>query len=158
MMTHTSLQRVTTLLAPWTTSTETPEPHRLDVKLAMANLLPAVASLNVACWGYLAAITGLDAGVDAGELEVLYHFCAGPDVVTLRVRTSREKAVVPSVCSMIPSASPLERELSEMFGIEVAGTPDPDRLYLPDDWPQGAFPLRKDFSVPHAKESNNDDR
>jgi len=149
---HTTLQSAATLLVSWATDSETPEPIRLDVKLAMADLLPAVASLNVAEWGHLAAITGLDRGIDIGEIEVLYHFCAGPTVVTLRVRTPREKAVIPSVCSMIPSASPFERELSEMFGIEVVGTPDPARLYLPDDWPESAFPLRKDFIDPHIRE------
>jgi NADH-quinone oxidoreductase subunit D len=31
-----------------------------------------------------------------------------------------------------------------MFGVDVVGTPNPDRLFLPDDWPDGVYPLRKD--------------
>ena len=48
-----------------------------------------------------------------------------------------------------------ERELSEMFGITVVGTPNPDRLFLPDDWPTDAPPLRKDFIVPDPKRAGS---
>jgi Ni,Fe-hydrogenase III component G len=65
-------------------------------------------------------------------------------VLTLRVPTAREAASVPSVCGLIPSASVFERELVEMFGITVVGTPDNSRLFLADDWPDGIYPLRKD--------------
>jgi Ni,Fe-hydrogenase III component G len=34
-----------------------------------------------------------------------------------------------------------------MLGLTVTGTPDPSRLFLPDDWPDGVYPLRKDFVV-----------
>jgi Ni,Fe-hydrogenase III component G len=37
-----------------------------------------------------------------------------------------------------------ERELAEMFGILVFGIPNSYALYLPDDWEQGVYPLRKD--------------
>ena len=58
---------------------------------------------------------------------------------------------VPSVCAIIPSASFFERELIEMFGITVDGTPNRDRLFLPDDWPQGVYPLRKDFKMEECR-------
>jgi Ni,Fe-hydrogenase III component G len=32
-----------------------------------------------------------------------------------------------------------------MFGNTVAGTPNTARLFLPDEWPDGVYPLRKDF-------------
>jgi Ni,Fe-hydrogenase III component G len=133
------------LLAPWAKATGTPEPDRLDVELAPGDLLGAVAALREARWGYLAAITGLDLGAEAAEIELLYHFCAGPAVLTLRVRTPRDAPAVASICGVIPSASVFERELSEMFGVTVAGTPDTNRLFISDDWPAGVYPLRKDF-------------
>lgn len=146
MNTEKALQTAKTLLARWAEETETPEPNRLDVRLATADLLSAVKMLQGTEWGYLAAITGLDLGADAGELEGLYHFCAGAAVVTLRVRTPRAAPTLPSVCAIIPSASFYERELSEMLGVTVVGTPDPARLFLPDDWPEGVYPLRKDLA------------
>jgi Ni,Fe-hydrogenase III component G len=46
---------------------------------------------------------------------------------------------------VVPGAEVFERELREMFGIEITGLHTPDRLYLPDDWPAGVYPMRKDF-------------
>jgi Ni,Fe-hydrogenase III component G len=132
----------------WTTETNHPEPNRLDVKLTkVEDLIPITVALRVKRLGYLAAISGLDLGPEVGELEVLYHFCTAAAVVTLRVRLPRENPRVPTLCKVIPSAEPFERELSEMFGITVEDLPNPMRLYLPDDWPEGKYPLRKDFDV-----------
>ena len=142
-----ALQRASTLLAPWAQSVNLPEPNRLDVSIETSDLVVTTATLSEARWGYLTAITGLDLGVEAGLIEVLYHFCAGPAVVTLRVGIPRTTPSVPSICSIIPSAGFFERELSEMFGLVVVGTPNPDRLYLPDDWPADVYPLRKDFDM-----------
>jgi len=130
----------------WKMETDAPEPNRLDVTLtSIDDLVPMVVALRVKRLGYLAAITGLDLGSESGELEVMYHFCTAAAVITLRVRVSREQASVPSLCSVIPSAEAFERELSEMFGVEVTGLPNPLRLYLPDDWPENVYPLRKDM-------------
>ena len=141
---ETALQAASELLAPWATEPAHPEPNRLDATMAAADLVAAVAALDDARWGNLTAITGLDLEA-AAVIEVLYHFCAGAAVVTLRVQTPRADARVPSVCGVIPSATLFERELSEMLGVKVAGTPNSDRLFLPDDWPDGVYPLRKDF-------------
>jgi Ni,Fe-hydrogenase III component G len=66
-------------------------------------------------------------------------------VTALRVRLPRERAVVDTLSEIIPSAEPFERELSEMFGITIKGLRAPKHIYLPDEWPEGAYPLRKDF-------------
>jgi Ni,Fe-hydrogenase III component G len=104
-------------------------------------------------WPYLSAITGLDEPPSTGEgepeqegqIELLYHFCRGPYILTLRIRLPYSRPVVPSVCSLIPYATLYERELIEMFGVEIEGTPSKARLLLPDDWPEGVYPLRKSF-------------
>lgn len=150
MSTDAALQAAQTLLAPWTRAAHTPEPNRLDITLAAGDLPQAVAALQERPWGYLSAITGLDLGPASGEIEVLYHFCSRAAVVTLRVRASRESPSVPSVCAAIPSASLFERELSEMLGVTVVHTPNPDRLFLPEDWPKGVYPLRKDAPLSEA--------
>jgi Ni,Fe-hydrogenase III component G len=145
MNTDTELKTAGELLAAWTIEKTTPEPNRLDLIVEAGNLVPAVRALvDSAHWGYLAGITGLDLGLEAGLMEVLYHFCAGAAVVTLRVRTPRDDASVPSICDVIPSASFYERELREMMGVEVAGLTNRDHLFLPDDWTEDVYPLRKD--------------
>lgn len=142
-----ALEQAQELLVGRVREWHTPEENRLDAQVAPVNLLPAVKVLDDYEWGYLVAITGLDHGTETGEMEVLYHFCRGPAVLTLRITISRQHAAVPSICTVIPYASVFERELAEMFGIEVYGTPDSARLFLPDDWPEGVFPLRKDAEL-----------
>jgi NADH:ubiquinone oxidoreductase subunit C len=135
------------LLTEWAKATTKPTANRLDVQIEAADLPQAAQTLRQARWGFLTAITGLD-DLKANELEVLYHFVNGAANVNLRVRIPRENASIPSVCSSFTGATFFERELSEMFGITVVGTPNPDRLFLPDQWPTDAPPLRKDFVMP----------
>jgi NADH:ubiquinone oxidoreductase subunit C len=136
-----------------------PAPERLDVALdSPEDLIPVTAALRVKRLGYLSAITGLDLGPEAGELEVLYHYCSGPVIITLRLRVPREGAVVPTLIDLIPSAEPYERELSEMFGIHVDGLRVPVHLYLPEDWPAGVYPLRKDFDPAVLREQATERR
>lgn len=61
-----------------------------------------------------------------------------------------------SLAKDIHSASLFEREIREMFGIEPQGNPDLRRLRLHDEvWPQGFYPLRKDFTHPPENSSPN---
>lgn len=167
----TALQIAADLLKTWTEASSNPETHRLDVVITRANLLSTVKALKDAHWGYLSAITGLDhpgtatqtaedkrwsrlaseteepqPAINKGNLEVLYHFCEGAAITTLRVSLPYETPSLPSICNLVPTATLYERELMEMFGIEVLGTPNTDRLVLSDDWPKGVYPLRKDFT------------
>jgi len=139
---------------------QTPEPGRLDLVIGPSDLPQAVQTLVDNHWGYLAAITGLDRP-ESSEVEALYHFCSGPAVLTLRVRVPYAEPALPTICGVIPSATLYEREFMEMFGVQVTGTPDPQRLFLPDDWPEGVYPLRKSFNpqekVPQVKPKANGD-
>ncbi len=144
-LTQNHLSRVETLLEPWLARTERPTDNRLDIWLAADDLLPVVATLVAGEWGYLMAITGLDPGVATGQLHVLYHFAEGAAVVTLRLVLPRDAAEVPTLRPLIPLAAIFEQELSEVLGVAVVGAPIRGRLFLPDDWPEGVYPLRKDF-------------
>ena len=151
MNTETRLQRAKDALAPFIKETSTPETNRLDVVIDSGDLTKATAAMLAADCGYLSAITGLDLGVEAGYMEALYHFCDAAAVTSLRVRLSREgQPEIDSVADQIPVASFYERELSEMLGVTVVGTPDPTHLFLPDDWPEGVFPNRRDFKIEDA--------
>jgi NADH-quinone oxidoreductase subunit D len=149
-VTEDALAKGVELLKPWTEETNVPEKGRTDVILRPENLLAAVDVLHREPWGHLTSITGLDLGVDAGEIEVLYHFRRQAAVLGLRVRTPRDAASVASIWDILPSASFMEREMSEMLGVDVVGMPPHGRLFLADDWPEGAYPLRKDFSPEEA--------
>jgi NADH:ubiquinone oxidoreductase subunit C len=152
------------LIQPFSVGAVTHAPGRVEGVVKREDLCAAVQAIIDARWGYLSAITGLDhpwpkptkpaaPGTPVPEstqpmedrLEALYHFVNGPVVATLRVSIPYHDAKVPTVCGIIPSATLYERELMEMFGIVVEGTPDTTKLLLPDDWPEGVYPLRKSF-------------
>jgi NADH-quinone oxidoreductase subunit D len=143
MTTERLLQQAKTLLQEYTKETAAPEPNRLDAVIDAADLPKAAGALRAANWGYLAALTGLDLGPEANQIEALYHICEEAAVATLRVRVPREGGAVPSIHQLHPNALFYEREFLEMFGVQVTGLPDTSRFFLPDDWPDGIYPLRK---------------
>lgn len=61
----------------------------------------------------------------------------------------------PSIAARHPAANWFEREVMDQFGLVPEGHPNPSRVVLHDDWPDGAWALRKDFpgevSVPRAQ-------
>ena len=151
MSTLETLTRAHELLSPWGEGSANPQPNRLDVIVNSKDLFQAVASLKSEQWGYLSAITGLDLGITADAVEALYHFCSGAAVLTLRVPLPRHGGVVPSVHTLLPVADFFERELMEMFGVSVTDILDDRHLFLPDDWPDGVYPLLKDFDPQNGK-------
>jgi Ni,Fe-hydrogenase III component G len=144
------MKRAETILAPTGAQLSRPADTRVDAVVTADTLVAASKALMDGKWGYLSAITGLDNPAGNG-MELLYQFCEGPVIATLRVAVPYEKAVVPTVCPIIPSATLYEREIIEMFGITIEGTPNTDKLLLPDDWPDGVYPLRKEFTGFGAK-------
>lgn len=147
------LEKAGKAVLPWTTGANTPEPNRLDVHIEPSSLKPAVIALMKAHWGYFAALTGIDQppsgegeSVLEGRVELLYHFCNGAAIFTLRMSVPYSDAKIDSICDILPSATLYERELIEMLGVECVNTPSTDKLLLADDWPDGVYPLRKSFT------------
>ena len=60
----------------------------------------------------------------------------------------------PSIAAKHPVANWFEREVMDYFGLTPEGHPNQNRVALHDDWPEGAWVLRKDFdgreSVPRV--------
>ncbi|MBI4272621.1 NADH-quinone oxidoreductase subunit C [Candidatus Uhrbacteria bacterium] len=52
-----------------------------------------------------------------------------------------------SMTSVMPSVAFYEREIREFFGLNPIGHPNPGRWLLHNNWPEGVYPLRKDFDV-----------
>jgi Ni,Fe-hydrogenase III component G len=120
-----------------------PDRRRIFLKIAPADLVPAVTLLRdkYDC-AYLATISGVDKGE---TFEFLYHFASPVAAISVRIEVPRAEPRFASICAVIPGAVLYERELQEMFGVAVEGIPDGRRLNLPDDWPDGQYPLRKDW-------------
>ena len=66
-------------------------------------------------------------------------------VIQLRVPLDDSAPALPSVTSIFETANWRERELFDMFGIQVEGHPDLRRILMPDDWE--GHPLRRDYPL-----------
>ncbi|WP_404318250.1 NADH-quinone oxidoreductase subunit C [Malaciobacter canalis] len=64
--------------------------------------------------------------------------------ITVKTYLPASDLTYPSVTLKVPAAVWYEREAYDMFGLTAVGLPDPRRLMVSDDWPEGLFPLRKD--------------
>jgi Ni,Fe-hydrogenase III component G len=88
-------------------------------------------------------------GIDSEDcFEVLYHFSNDETGCMVTVKAfirDRNKPSIESVCSIIPAAEWIEREVQDILGIEIKNHPNMRRLILADDWPEGVYPLRKDY-------------
>ena len=120
-----------------------PAPRRLFIKIAAADLVPVVTRLRDD-FGvvFLSTISGVDLGA---AFELVYHFSTPTQDLNLRTEIPRQDPRIATITPLIPGAILYEREIQDMFGIAVDGIPDGRRLVLPDDWPDGQFPLRKDW-------------
>ena len=67
-----------------------------------------------------------------------------PGWVMVRVEVPRDTGEFLAVSPKVPAAVWSEREVQDMFGLHADGIIDNRNLVLPDDWPQGLYPLRKD--------------
>ena len=114
--------------------------HRVAGAVA-ADELVEVAGRLLADGMRLALVSGHDDGV---SMRVVYLFTAGPPDtrVELHVPLERSHPQVPTLAGLSFSASRFERELSDLFGIEPVGHPQPRRLVLHQHWPEGWHPMR----------------
>lgn len=91
---------------------------------------------------HISAITGVDTG---DSIEVIYHFDCRPSELNLKIALPKSDPRIATITEIFPGAVFYERDLMEMLGVKVEGHPNPKRLFLPDDWPEGEYPLRKEW-------------
>jgi Ni,Fe-hydrogenase III large subunit/Ni,Fe-hydrogenase III component G len=79
---------------------------------------------------------------------LLHHVWSLPGLSSfLRIVTPVDPAEpsYPSIAAKYPAANWFEREVMDFFGLAPMGHPNPSRVALHDDWPEGVHPLQKDF-------------
>jgi len=90
-------------------------------------------------------------GVDTGEHFEIVYSLASTELKTrldFKIILPREDNVtVESVTKIWKGANWFEREIWELFGINIKNHENLKRFLLPDDWDQG-HPLRKDWDAP----------
>jgi NADH:ubiquinone oxidoreductase subunit C len=100
----------------------------------------------------LCTITGLDVGED---LQFIYHI-ANKDgiVINIKTNTSKSDPVINTVTGIYNGATFYERELEDLLGAKVKGLPEGRHYPLPENWPKGQYPLRKDWKPESVSQQN----
>lgn len=90
---------------------------------------------------------GTDKRPLSGDFGILHVFSLDQDHLYVLVESPipENDPRIPSITPVVPGADWAEREFQDAIGVHPEGHPDPRRLLLPDDWPEGLYPLRKDF-------------
>jgi Ni,Fe-hydrogenase III large subunit/Ni,Fe-hydrogenase III component G len=94
----------------------------------------------------LKTITATDERQQNGGFLIFYVFGAPEEhaflVPCIILKDTEE---FPTVTEIIHGASGYERRIKTFFGLEPMGHPAPRPILLHENWPEGAYPLRKDF-------------
>ena len=85
---------------------------------------------------------------NAGAFDLIYHL-TGPHrtIISLATRLPRESPEIRTVSDLLPPAVIYERQIHDLFGIVFSGHPGLKHIMLNEDWPEGEYPLRKDWKL-----------
>lgn len=89
-------------------------------------------------------IVGTDEGDDLGFSYII----SNDDYILLIIREKVPKAnpKARSQSALYPSLTLHERELVDLFGADMKNMPEGPSYPLPDGWPKGEYPLRKEWN------------
>lgn len=102
---------------------------------------------------HLSTITGFDEGENLGAI---YHITDFKTVVNVKVKTPKSDPKLQSVLSVYPVAESYERELYDLFGIIIEGLPEGRNYPLPEGFPKGVHPLRKEVKLDELNKMLNE--
>ncbi len=94
---------------------------------------------------------------DLGDrIELLYHFTVDygmpgeEKIISVRIQLPKSSPKIETITDRIPGALISEREIHEMMGVEFIGLKDTRHFFLPEDWPEGKYPWRRDDTFPEC--------
>ena len=117
------------------------------IKIDRGAFRKAVEEIFKLDYPHLHFITGEDVGEN---LEVIYSFGLfhgqpGKEIsVMIKLALPKSELVLPTITDLMMGAETNEREIREMLGVEFEGLKKKRHLFLPDDWPEGKYPWRRD--------------
>lgn len=95
---------------------------------------------------HISTISGIDY---KDYIELIYHVwsLSFKVEISIRVDLPRDNPKIETICDIVPGAFLYEREVYDLLGVTFEGHPDLKHSVLPEDWPEGVHPLRKDASL-----------
>lgn len=127
--------------------------RRITIEIDKNKLIEVLGFLAIDLkFDLLCTITGLDVGEN---LEFIYHI-ANKDGVVINLKTNAPKTepVIKTVTGIYNGAIFYERELEDLLGAKVDGLPEGRHYPLPENWPAGQYPLRKDWNPENISQLN----
>jgi Ni,Fe-hydrogenase III large subunit/Ni,Fe-hydrogenase III component G len=110
------------------------------------------------CYGggrnVLSAMFANDERSISGGFAIYCIFLGRDEQQIMSIKTLLEDEQFPSLTPDIPAAAWYEREIYDLFGLLPVGHPDLRPLVNHENWPQGLYPLRKDFDAVVIPEAN----
>jgi membrane-bound hydrogenase subunit beta len=129
----------------WILSLKAPEPRRIFLSVRREHFKEVMTKvLEDEGITHLSTITGVDLGE---EIEVIYHLDRSGIILSVKTTAPKDQPILPTVTDLIPGATLYEREVHELLGVMFEGHPNLSRLVLPEGWPPGLYPLRKEVSI-----------
>ena len=123
-------------------------PRRVFITITSDALIEVMSYVSQKGYRHVSTITGLDLGQ---SLSVIYHLIEGNVVLSLKTVVPKSDPKLSTIVNIIPGAELYEREIHDMFGVVFQGHPDLSPLILPEKWPAGLYPLRKEWKVEAIK-------
>jgi Ni,Fe-hydrogenase III large subunit/Ni,Fe-hydrogenase III component G len=126
---------------------ECPTPDRLYATVTRKANVAAVRTCFEELGARYVITVGLDRRNEQAGFEVVHCFAFDKEHLrcAVRVPLAAEHPTIDTITSVVPGASWAELEIRDLLGIDIEAHPDPRRLILPDGFPDGVHPLRKDF-------------
>ncbi len=142
------LSRLRTALGASLLSAQEPVAGKLYVEVDPTALVQAAQLLQDDLKARFIVTAATDRRETAGGFAVTHFFSLDPEqvFVGLTMMAPEGNEVAPSITPVVPAANWAERECQDLIGVKMQGHPDPRRLVVADDWPEGVYPLRKDFA------------
>ena len=88
-------------------------------------------------------VVGTDDGDDLGFIYIMEN--DENIILALHEQAPKSDPVIQALTPEFPSLEWHERELKDLFGAEVVGLPEGVHYPLPDNWPAGQYPMRKEW-------------
>ncbi|MDD5687394.1 MAG: NADH-quinone oxidoreductase subunit C [Elusimicrobia bacterium] len=99
--------------------------------------------MNKVNFNILCTMTGVD---DGSTLGFIYHLTRTDGIViNVKISVPKDNPKIKTIIGYFPAAVIYEREVVDLLGAKVEGLPEGSRYPLPDGWPEGQYPLRKDW-------------